>query len=426
MRTKNTMIKRMGYYYNELDTLAEYLEKQAEEGWELTTKTGAMLGFRRTEPRKVKINVEMVYQDDGLSAHQSYFEFCRAVGWKHIFNDGKIQIFENDDLDAEPIHTDPQIKLEAVHRKCLEQRVIFPAVSLACLLFVIWNLYKSINYYDFLSYASLNIYLNLIVAVIFCIIDPLLYLCWYRKAKKEADVGLQPKYVKKWYNHVIETVALIILFGICAGDAIDVLRYENSVQGALLICLLVVILIGILVVLPVVRARTNTDKTSDKSTFLMWGVIAFVIFFCISQITFDFRPAQTEYKENIPLTLEDMQIEASGEMRRTEEVKSTVLLKEIVGSDYTENAKGKHISYSICETSFEKVADIVLNTGFFRRRENYKEVSEPAFGAEKVYGNGEFYLLFYGNRMAEITANFDFSDEQKQIIGDKLLRGGAL
>ena len=63
MKQKETMTKRMTYECNELDTIAELLEEQAAKGWELTSKIGVIWGFRRSDPRKVQFNVEVVDTD---------------------------------------------------------------------------------------------------------------------------------------------------------------------------------------------------------------------------------------------------------------------------------------------------------------------------------------------------------------------------
>ena len=63
MTQKDTFTKRINYEYNELDTIAEYLEEAAADGWELTSKTGAIWGFRRSNPRKVRFSVEVVDTD---------------------------------------------------------------------------------------------------------------------------------------------------------------------------------------------------------------------------------------------------------------------------------------------------------------------------------------------------------------------------
>ena len=54
MKLKNvdTMTVRFTHSWCELDSLAEFLEEKAAEGWQLTSKTGIILGFRRSKGRQ--------------------------------------------------------------------------------------------------------------------------------------------------------------------------------------------------------------------------------------------------------------------------------------------------------------------------------------------------------------------------------------
>ena len=80
MKQKKTMIKRMTYECNELDTISELLEEKAAEGWELASKTGVIWGFRKSEPRKVKFNVEVVDTNVIGDALDEFIAFCEADG----------------------------------------------------------------------------------------------------------------------------------------------------------------------------------------------------------------------------------------------------------------------------------------------------------------------------------------------------------
>lgn len=123
MRQKEILTKRIRYEYNELDTIAEILQEKAAEGWELVSKTGNMWGFRRSEPRTAQFNVEVIDLENPAMELAEFVAYCEAGGWKHAFDAGDIQVFENEDLDAEPIHTDPEVKLQIVHERCKAMRI---------------------------------------------------------------------------------------------------------------------------------------------------------------------------------------------------------------------------------------------------------------------------------------------------------------
>lgn len=96
MKLKNvdTMTVRFTHSWCELDSLAEFLEEKAAEGWQLTSKTGIILGFRRSKARQVKISVELVYADDNDEDNERFIEYCRAAGWRHVFSDGNCKFLK--------------------------------------------------------------------------------------------------------------------------------------------------------------------------------------------------------------------------------------------------------------------------------------------------------------------------------------------
>ena len=55
------------------------------EGWELTSKSGAIWGFKKAEPRKVKFSVELMEEGvsgnalDHFIANSNHCEFNEAV-----------------------------------------------------------------------------------------------------------------------------------------------------------------------------------------------------------------------------------------------------------------------------------------------------------------------------------------------------------
>ena len=156
MREKDTFTKRIAYEYNQLDTITEFLEEKALEGWELTSKSGAIWGFKKAEPLRVKFSVELMEEGVSGSELDEFIDFCEADGWKHYFDAGSIQIFENEDLEAEPIHTDPAVKLAIVHEKCKAFRVFMPIVCSVIFFVIMWKLMFPLDIYFFKSTRAIG------------------------------------------------------------------------------------------------------------------------------------------------------------------------------------------------------------------------------------------------------------------------------
>ena len=82
-----------------LDTIADILQEKAAEGWELVSKTGNTWGFRRSKPRTAQFNVEVIDLENPAMELAEFVAYCEAGGWKHAFDAGDIQVFENEDLE---------------------------------------------------------------------------------------------------------------------------------------------------------------------------------------------------------------------------------------------------------------------------------------------------------------------------------------
>lgn len=194
MKTKNTMTRRFFHQYNELDAVAEFLEKQAAEGWELTNITGSNYGFRRAEPRKVKINAEIVSAEADEQQKREFIELCDAAGWKHIYDGGVVQYFQHESPDAEPIHTDPEVKLKVVHEKSVGTNFFAPLGVAALCLFWWMVTYFGMDYVDYMSSQKLIVCYGMPLMVLLLLGQAAAYRIWYRKARSTAARGESPVY----------------------------------------------------------------------------------------------------------------------------------------------------------------------------------------------------------------------------------------
>ena len=78
-----------------------------------------------------------------------------------------IQIFENEDLEAEAIHTDPTVKLAIVHEKCKAFRVFMPIVCSVIFFVIMWKLMFPLDIYFFKSTRAIG---NLLMVPTLCIL----------------------------------------------------------------------------------------------------------------------------------------------------------------------------------------------------------------------------------------------------------------
>ena len=434
MRKKDTFTKRISCEYNELDTIAEFLEEKAAEGWELTSKTGVVWGFRRAEPRKVKFNVEVVDSDVMGEALHEFIAFCEADGWKHVFDAGAIQIFENEDLDAEPIHTDPEVKLGIVHDKCKAMRIFVPIVVTIVLMAMLWKAYFPLDIYFFESSRMMG---NMIIIPLFCIAffaSTIDYLLWYRKAKAAIGRGDEPVYKRSRFSKALAGVmfALIIINGFVVG-LLDSVCNEDWGMLKILIGLLVICVVGFWIVFPRVSAKYNKSRSSNTIDYVAAVVILLVVALSLTPMLM-----QDEEKPlTPPLTLEDLGLcESMDEdpyLRREKSVAMTFYeydedfadgnIEEIYYSIYITNWKLVY-NTAIKEWTVPKKRDyeIFADPSVLDQRCNFKEVDDPGYHADKVLYNEDYdrWLLLYPDRVVMLDVSEELNNEQMDIVAEKL------
>lgn len=430
MTQKDTFTKRINYEYNELDTIAEYLEEAAADGWELTSKTGAIWGFRRSNPRKVRFSVEVVDTDVTGDVLDEFIAFCEAGGWKHAFDAGNIQIFETEDMEAEPIHTDPKVKLELVHDRCKALRLLLPAALMVILGLMMKMAYFPLRIDLFADFDSLINLAVLPLLGIILIASMAEYLIWYRKAKKAVDAGLSPIYKRTQVSRILDVLLLAILFGnVIVGNLLGAAFDEDWPFFLSLVAVLAVSIMVFWILFPKLSAKYNNSKKSNGGLFAIVVIIVLVVsVFVVPKVI----PDEAEPK-GIPLTLEDLGICKTDEAGHYEWREASPFLMRYEGGD---ESQGKAMYYEIYVTDYEKVYDLAvkywlepdeLDEELFypddiKEMYNYKEVDEPAFGAETVYYNQDYdrWLLLYPDRVIWLDTPEKLSSEQKEIIGEKL------
>ena len=430
MKQKDTMTKRMTYECNELDTIAELLEEQAAAGWALGSKTGVIWGFHKSEPRRVQFNVEVVDTDVVGDALEEFIAFCEADGWKHAFDAGKIQIFENEDLEAEPIHTDPEVKLKIVHDRCKATRLLLPGILFLVFVFLTWKLMSPIGIYQLTSWNSL--FMLCILPVFGIIMAALMidYIRWYKQAKRAVECGQRPVYkrskISKYSDLFLVTV---YVGGIILTVLIDAF-YGGSRAYAFYMVGLFAFIIGFCWFL---FPRISAKRGKKKSNGLAYGAVAAVIAICAGLFVPGgfFVDAQKDATPELPLTQEDLGIAKIDAKELSLEKSGTFLLKELRCDDYS----GSHsLIYTVYTTKYKKVYDLVIEDYLVATEEeksdwtysevwyNYKEVDEPAFEAKTVYYNADLksWLLLYDNRIVHMYEPKRLSDAQKGIVAEKL------
>lgn len=421
MKGKDIWTTRYYCEYNELDSLAEFLEDKIAAGWELTSYKGASFGFRKAEPRQVQISVELVEDADDEAAKESFIEYCESDGWKHIFDGGKLQFFEHEDLDAEPIHTDAEVKLKMVHRKCLTSRILLNVLLIVGVMAAVWMNYQNFDYRDLFSCDRFFTLLVFPWFVPLLLISTCDYVSWYCKAKGAIQRGLDPVYRRSKMSKYIDRFSILLMILCLWGDSLLDSYYAQS--KALMLMILFMVGGTCLFIFFYDRwdARYNNNRKRNLGHYIAFAVV-FVLLLTgfASQV---FVPSyENEECESPFLTIDELDISSDGSRNQWAYVQGSPMAKWEDGEDRYGSRK---IYYDLYTTKYKKAYDMILQQRFFDWDDTYQEVTEPVFGANKVYLMGQAagltqWLLLYDEDILYLeTNNIDLTEEQKAVIASK-------
>ena len=432
MREKDTFTKRIAYEYNQLDTITEFLEEKALEGWELTSKSGAIWGFKKVEPRRVKFSVELMEEGVSGSELDEFIDFCEADGWKHYFDAGSIQIFENEDLEAEPIHTDPAVKLAIVHEKCKAFRIFMPIVCSVIFFVIMWKLMLPLDIYFFKSTRSIGTLLMVPTLCILLLLQVVDYIKWYSDAKRAVEKGDDTVYKKSRFSKALEILMLVAIFanGIFF-NLLDTIYNEHWQLFKWLIVLVVISFVGFGVLFPKFSAKYNKTKTSNGAELAAIMAVVFVLLL----IMMPHWTGDEERNLEPSLTLETLGICDTVEDDVYIHKEMSPILKYY---EYYEESDNVGFTYDIYITKWQMAYDSAVeywtvpekldyevfeDADVVEAIHNYYEVDEPAFRAEKVLYNEyrDRFLLLYSDRVVRFDIGVKLTDAQKKIICEKVL-----
>lgn len=436
LKNVDTMTVRFACEDNELDSLAEFLEKKAAEGWELSSKTGVVLGFRRSKARVVKVSVELVYADDHDSDNERLIEYCEAAGWRHIFSDGKIQIFETDDLAAEPIHTDPVVKLETIHRREKKLMLWLPMATFVLNVIIQGYLWVNFDYGYFLENKIVLLMFIMPVLILFVVLQVISYLHWYLNAKKIVAGGQSPDYGKKWFTRITEKILLPILLVLVWGDQLMDAYFSGERMRFMIIIALCTLCVLFAPFFSLVSARFGKRREGNLGMYILVGIILAIVASGIAgAITAntgndEYVQVDGSYQmvslDELPLTMEDLGIETAAYADRYCDKGGSVFVRYMECDDFSDNRQKYWLSYKIYLGNAKK-----LSQWFMEERKEFMEFSrieDEKLGAKTIYAvvgdegaEENKRLLEYDDRIIWLNTNIPLNDSQKQTFSQKLL-----
>ncbi|MFA7549378.1 MAG: DUF2812 domain-containing protein [Sedimentibacter sp.] len=462
--TKRLMLMNYNYYKEIEQKLELYAKKRL-----VLEKMGPYLWtFKKTEPQNLKYTVTYFAEGSVFNPHptdnqQTYFDYAKAAGWDFVCEYNQMQIFCSSLENPPEFETDEKEKLENIH-KCMKKS--FVVSQLLMLVVFALNLFLRLNSLkrnptDFLSSnIDLATFLMFFCIILYSSYTLINYYMWYNKSKKSVDMGGSIIENFNKTRRYFDIGYLIFLFSLVGYMFIHLLT--NTAFGIIALSvvqlpLFALIFWGSITLLKRRKISANANKIISISLLIITGVLYLgFIFYSIPRFSFSERsnkPYTTVdwevyegmtreyrlYSDKIPLTCEDLYGHIDFEYYSYEaDVEDTPMLHR---SHYSQtrppmkNAPPK-LEYSIYKPKFEFVKNIVVSD--LTKLEDWSDrkletLDNAIFSTEKAYAfyyeeaneklfSGE-YILVFTDKIIQIDAETSFTDEQIEIIKNKLLSG---
>ncbi len=422
--------------------IEQHLKKMAEDGWLLEKISALFWTYRRIEPKKIRFSISYYatindFEPEPTEEQQEFNEFCEHSGWKLAASSVQMQIFYNENEDSVPIETDPLLEIDNLHRyakkTALRTYPILLFLSFLMGVTFIGSLLRDPVYY---LASAINLFTGVwfVVAFIYSVTEIGGYYIWRRRAKALAEQG---EFLEtKGHRWLVITVLLFMILSL----ALYVLSIGNSGLQMFTITFVVNVIAVIFIVQAIkellkrkkVKAGINRTVVAiisfAVSVALMSGTNALAIFTIKNDIL-------KEQFAELPFTIGDLTGIDDSDYLKSKSDRNSILLRQIDSSQHPmDNGKGISLGYTITEVKFpfmydfcfEKLYDSRITKYSYDTGICYEEVDAAAWGAKNAYqltDNGKpenTYLVCYDRYFLQLIADWELTQEQMQLIGEKM------
>lgn len=426
--------------------ISRHLEKMAAKGWMIESVSNySCWTYRRIEPKKVRFAVSYygnatIYDPQPTEKQERFYEFCSHTGWELICTKGPMQIFCNEQENPVPIETEPMLEVEAIHAIAKRTLVVVWTTLICGILMLAAELLEMQRPHVFLASPS-SPYIGVLYLVLFavCGVELISYSRWHKKAKLAAEQGgfcntFSTAKIQKW---------LMLLLGIAFVAWItDVMIFGDKEKKTIILVMVggVALLFMIVNAVTIVLRKRKVDSDLNGMVSLLFSVaLAFVLWFCVLIISI--KKPEVSLQDISPLNMEDI-IEVSEDAYRKEyERKESRFLRNRTVSQQFVTESGEQVDalkleyqlvevklplfYQTCKKSMIKN----MEKDWGAEQKAYLAVSTSAWGATEAYrlhsskeGDLNNYLLCYENTLVQIEFSWTPTEEQKEIIRQRLGR----
>ena len=180
------------FYPHEFAQIENYLEEQAAKDWLLEQVGLYGFTFRKDVSSHRRYCVDVPVTGGEFKKREAYVEdyipMCQDTGWTYVGTNDRIYIFTTEDETTIPIHTDPEVRRQAIER---EWRPRIRAY-IGLLLLLLGGGYYDLTGVNVQLFPQLSHILIVCLIILHILIDVEVvwaYSCWAKGQKQNATIG---------------------------------------------------------------------------------------------------------------------------------------------------------------------------------------------------------------------------------------------
>lgn len=448
------------YSFYDHTNIQKHLEAMALKGWMLEKIGNFGWVYRKTEPRFLHFAITYFPNASEFDSHPSqeqqiFLDYCAQAGWQPVAHWAQMLIFCNEAENPVAIETDAAVQVDTIHSAMKKNYLIGQAVLIALALLQIGtNLHNLFRHpIDTLANPSFPfLILNWALVIVECGVEAFSYLLWHRRAKRAAELegSFTPTRSHRSFQLVCLAVLIpfLLLWLLSLGG-----RLAAAGIGGILVMLLLQFLVNIIKQL---MKRTGCSTAVNRAVTLISSFVLAValiggLTYCTIHSVWNRTGHETytylgyEYDISpisLPLTIEDLTEQSYEHISRDRLESTSFFLSRQSCYETVQGDSGRiRLSYEITDVKRPWLWDMVVqdylgNTSHTIRHRTVDftfswywlpEEIPDTWGADAAYRKywdettpADVYLLFFGDRVAEIEFDEEPTAAQRAIVGEKL------
>ena len=429
--------------------IERHLTRMARKGWKVEKINNYFWTYRRIEPQELQVAVTYFPKASDFDPfpsgeQQTLIDYCGETGWELACTWFQMQVFYSDRENPTPIHTEPELEVDIIHRACKANylRVLWILLALGAIGSV---LYASSMISDTLRMmaspgallmGTCGLMLFLIAAV-----ELVAYYTWRHRAKRAAQQGL---FLDTPSTKKFQTVMMAVLLAALFWWGVNLALVGNPVMAW--IVLVVAIGYGVLIALTlgVKRLLKEVGVSAGANrglTLLACVVFAFVVMggavrFGIYLAAGSESPEDLSFYVETPLYMTDLVGEQEVFFSNATSSDQSLLLQRLKVEQLPwgredETPQMTYERYTVSVPALypfcvEQMKRQMLIKAYWDGE--MVPVDAAPWGAEEAYrlvakdgAQRNAFLLCRGNTLVALDMSWEPTAEQMALVGERLL-----